>query len=882
MALAAGTRLGPYEITGPLGAGGMGEVYRATDTSLKREVAIKVLPQSLAADADRLARFQREAEVLAPLNHPNIAQIYGLERSDGTTAIAMELVEGPTLADRIAQGAVSLDEALGIATQIADALEVAHERGIVHRDLKPANVKLRPDGTVKVLDFGIAKALDTRTTSSGDAPMLTTPAMTEAGVVLGTAAYMSPEQARGKPVDQRTDVWAFGCVLYEMLTGQLAFGGEDVTIVLARVLERSANLDALPGTVSSAIRRTLELCFEKDPRKRIRNIGDVKLALGGAFAPRGGISVSVPVAWWQTRTAVMGVGLVAVLALAALLWFTREPLPSPPETHVEIDTPATKSPMSFAISPDGRRLVYAGLQDGRDLLWVRSLDSSNAAPLAGTENAIAPFWSADSRTVAFFKDSKLKAIDVGSGAVRDLADAIGGRGGTWGALGDIVFSPTGVGSVMRLSSQGGQPVPVTHIEGTERHFEPRFLPDSRSFLFFVSSAEGGSIYAAKLGGGPAKRIADADSAAAYAAGRLLFVRQGRLFAQPFDPQSLATAGEAVAVEGAQGSDGRNVIGVSASPTGVVVYRTEPAVTSRRQLAWFDRSGTELVRVADDVTINIALAPDEQHVAATRVTGGNSDIWTVDLGRGVVSRFTTDPAIDSAPLYSADGERLIFQRFYTDRGAGDILWRPVAGVAEEALISDDRGKIPTDVSRDGRWLLFKATPEGGERTATTWDLWAMRLTGDRRPIPVRITPFNETDGQFSPDGDWVLFQSDQSGQYEVYLQPFGREGEPVQVSIGGGAQPRWRADGQELYYVALDGRLMAVSVEPSEDSAKPPRLGRAEALFATDMGPVVSLITRQRYVPSRDGQRFLMNVAKAAGASPLRVILNYNPTGRGGA
>jgi Tol biopolymer transport system component len=870
MPISAGTRFGAYEITGPLGAGGMGEVYRARDTELGRDVAIKVLPASFTSDASRVARFEQEAKTLASLNHPNIAHIYGLERSDGTTALAIELVEGPTLAERIAEGPLPVDEALGIAGQIADALEAAHERGIVHRDLKPANVKLTPNGVVKVLDFGIAKALDTRVTSSGNAPVLTTPAMTEAGIVLGTAAYMSPEQARGKPVDERADIWAFGCVLYEMLTGQLAFGGEDVTIVLARVLERSANLEALPKGVSPAVRRTLELCFEKDPRQRIADIRDVRLALAGVFTPSA--PASTRLGWWQTRAAVASVALVAVAALTWLGWLASKPAPLLPETRVEIGTPPTTTPGSFAISPDGRRVVYTAEQQGRTSLWVRSLDTGDATLLRDTEGASFPFWSADGRAIAFYQARKLRTIDLSSGATRDLADAVGGRGGSWGRRGDIVFSPTGVSGIVRIPSQGGEPTAVTQIEGDDRHFAPSFLPDGRDFLFFAQHADGGAIYVASTAGGVSTRLVDADGPATYAAGHLLFIRQGRLFAQPFDVEARAITGKEVAVETTLGAAERNVIGVSASTTGTVVYRTESAAAEQRRLAWFDRAGLELLGVPGSGSTSFALSPDEQRVALARNVAGNTDLWIMDFGRGAVSRFTTDPSLDAHPVFSADGERLIYQRYFTERGVGDIYWRRVTGGADELLIGDARGKIPTDVSHDGRLLLFKATAGG---LLTTWDVWAMPLTGGGKPIAVSTTPFDETDGQFSPDDKWVLFQSDESGQAEVYLQPFGRSGERVQVSIGGGAQPRWRADGREIFYVALDGKLMAVPVEPSADTAKAPILGRPVGLFTTRMGPLVAPVARQRYVPSHDGQRFLMSIMDPA-SPPLEVILNFQP------
>jgi eukaryotic-like serine/threonine-protein kinase len=460
--LAPGARLGPYEVTALIGEGGMGQVYRATDTNLKRQVAIKVLPASVAGDADRLARFQREAEVLAALNHPNIAAIHGLERTPDFTALVMELVEGDDLSQRIARGVIPLDEALLIAKQIAEALEAAHEQGIIHRDLKPANIKVRSDGTVKVLDFGLAKAMDPPVGSSphvSQSPTITTPAMTQAGMILGTAAYMAPEQARGKVVDKRADIWAFGAVLFEMLTGTRAFSGEDLTETLAAVVRAEPNWTLLPAGLPSALGVFLKRCLQKDPKQRTQAIGDVRLALEGAFetaAPQtiaAAASASRGRLPWMVATAAV-VGMVA-LALPAVRYLRQTAPPAPPETRVDLVTPATDGSLQFALSPDGRQVVFVAPGDGASRLWRRSLATTTAQPLAGTEGAQYPFWSPDSRAVAFFADSQLKRIDLGGGAPQTVAPASSARGGTWSADGVILFAP-GAGPLAGLRRPAGR------------------------------------------------------------------------------------------------------------------------------------------------------------------------------------------------------------------------------------------------------------------------------------------------------------------------------------------------------------------------------------------------------------------------------------------
>ncbi len=544
--LATGRRLGVYEIVEPIGAGGMGEVYRAHDTKLQRDVALKILPPAFTTDRDRLARFDREARMLAALNHPNIATIYGFETIDGVSALVLELVEGRELADRIAHGALPLDDALPIARQIAEALEAAHEQGIIHRDLKPANIKLRPDGMVKVLDFGLAKVFESEPAAGASiAPTMTPPAATRIGTILGTAAYMSPEQARGKTVDKRADIWAFGCVLFEMLTGQRAFPGEDITDTLAAVVRSEPQWDALPDAASPTLRVFLRRCLHKDPKQRMGDIRDVRLALEGAF--------DVPVAAPATAAAPGGplvgraalvvaaastAALIAAMAVPTLRHLRETPPAPPPETRADISTPATSSPTSFALSPDGRQLVFVATEDGVRRLWLRLLGAASADPLPGTEGAAFPFWSPDSQFVAFFADGRLKRIAVGGGRSLPIADAESGRGGTWNADGVIVFAPTLTSPLFRVPASGGTPVAVTTLDQQVSHRFPFFLPDGRQFLFSAAGMrdtagmEAGGIYLGSIDSTEAHRLTPADTAgAAYLpSGWLLWVRDETLVA----------------------------------------------------------------------------------------------------------------------------------------------------------------------------------------------------------------------------------------------------------------------------------------------------------------------------------------------------------------
>jgi serine/threonine protein kinase len=728
-----GRRLGVYHVQERIGAGGMGEVYIARDTRLGRDVAIKILPQVFTADPDRLARFEREARVLASLNHPNIGAIYGVEEADGLRGLVLELVEGETLAERIARSggpegpplremgrragssdpAIPIGETLSIARQIAEALDAAHEKGIVHRDLKPANIKIRSDGTVKVLDFGLAKAA----AGDGVSPDLThsptiTVAGTREGVILGTAAYMSPEQARGQAVDKRTDIWAFGCVLYEMLTGRSAFGRDTITDTIAALVEREPDWSQLPAGLSPNMRRLLQHCVDKDPKRRLRDIGDAGFEIEAAVHPPAASSVGSSAndrrrPWWAVPVLLGGV----VLGIVGIVLYSRSSVPVLPETRLEVTTPPTTDPGSLAVSPDGRKIVFIGTANSAPALWLRQLDSDSARPLAGTAGAAFPFWAPDSRSVGFFSDGQLRRIDIAGGSPQTVAAAVNGRGGTWNSDGTIVFTPSASSPLFMVSAAGGEPQAVTELKAPQQasHRFPQFLPDGRHFVFWVrGSPDARGIYVSSLDGLEMRQLLRADSAAVVVlSGHLLFVREGTLFAQRLDVSQLMPVGDPVPVtERLAFNAGYDFAAMSASGTGVLVYRPE-GTGGERRLTWFDRSGKEVTFAGpiDPATPwNPHVAPDGRTVAVDRTVNGNGDIWVVEMARGLLGRrITTSPSNDGSPVWSPDGNRIAFSS--NRRGAFDLYQKPASASGEEELLLESSyGKSPMDWSADGRFLL----------------------------------------------------------------------------------------------------------------------------------------------------------------------------------
>jgi serine/threonine protein kinase/Tol biopolymer transport system component len=885
MSLATGARLGVYEIVGALGAGGMGEVYRARDTKLNREVAIKVLPDVFAGDSDRHARFQREAQLLASLNHPHIAAIYGFEESGGVRALVLELVEGPTLADRIARDQIPFDEAKSIALQLCDALEAAHERGIVHRDLKPANIKLTSDGSVKVLDFGLAKLQAGEAgglVSTGVAanpsmsPTLTVHA-TNAGMILGTAAYMSPEQARGKPVDKRADIWAFGCVLFEMLTRKQPFDtGDNVSDTIASILKNDVDWDALPAAAPQGVRRLLHRCLKKDPRERLRDIGDARLEIVDAAktAPTGDGPVVAVARVRRERIAWLSLAAGLSIALAALV-MSRRPPSTPAPMRVEITTPPSSNPESVALSPDGRVIVFVANADGRSRLWLRMLDRSSVQPLNGTDNATFPFWSPDGRSIGFFADGKVKRLDLDSGAPRVIANAAGGMGGSWGRDGTVVYSPNGAnGPIFRTSASGGETSPVTQIGAVGGHRFPQLLPDGRHVLYIVVGApDVRGAWVSLLNGFAARRLVDADNAVYSSTGHLFFVHDSALFAQQLDLESGSLAGTPQPV--AERTTPGSTFALSTSDVGSILFRVVGAVGGLRQFVWFDRSGARLSAVGEPMTglSNPSLAPDGLRVAHQRVTDGNIDIWLLDTVRGITSRFTADPALDGVPIWSPDGRRIAFS---SRRGTAPAIYEKPSDSSrpEQVLLPAETGvKAPLSWTPDGRTLLYRALDVSGG----TSDLSAVSFD-TRQQFAVAQTAFDERDGQFSPDGKWVAYLSDESGRFEVYVQPFPGPGGRERISANGGAQVRWRRDGRELFYISLDGTLTAVPIR-LDSERHTVDAGTPVGLFATHVGGAVQSVVfeRQQYMVSPDGQRFLMNtLVEDTTSTPITLILNWRP------
>jgi len=881
--LAPGTRLGAYDVIALIGAGGMGEVYRAKDSKLHRDVALKVLPDLWANDSDRLARFQREARVLASLNHSQIAAIYGVEEVEGVHALILELVEGPTLADRIAQGPIPLDEALPIARQIAEALEAAHELGIVHRDLKPANIKLRQDGTVKVLDFGLAKALggDSSTAHVSMSPTITSPAMmTGAGVILGTAGYMAPEQAKGKPADARSDIWAFGVILYEMLTGQSGFGGETMVEILSGVLKSDPDWAALPATTPPQVRSLIRRCLQKDRARRLRDIADARFQLEEALNESPGPTRAgpTPASARSSRERPLWMAAMFVVAIAAssitALYLRRVPIEAP-ETRFQIVTPPTEAGglTQLAISPDGRQVVFSATTGGKTQIWLRPFDSETAQPIAGTEGGRYPFWSPDSRSIGFFAEQKLKRIGIAGGTAQTLAD--GGSdntstyGGTWNADGTILFAPSNLAPIYRIPATGGKAVEATRLDAPRQlaHRFPQFFPDGRHFLFYATGAAGvQGVYVGSLDSLDTQRLFDADTAAVFAPpDHVLFVRQETLFAQRLNLEGLQLVGDPFPVTERVVVNPNNFasVALSASAAGPLAYRT--AIPEPRQLIWVDRSGRQLGTVGDPDTAepgNIRLSPDGRTVALNRRVGGNTDVWLIDTARGVPRRFTFDAAVDQGAIWSSDGSRIAFHSSRKAGGLYDLYQKPVAGAgAEEILFESSENKNIHDWSVDGRFVLF-----ANQSPKTARDLWALPLGGDRKPFVVVQTGFEENVARFSPDGRWVTYQSNESGRNEVYIQPFPGAGRNWQFSTKGGINAQWRGDGQEIFYLAPDNRLMASRVTFAANGT------------IVEAGTPVALFTMRpgsQYAAAPDGQRFLINMPlEDAATPPITVVMNW--------
>ncbi len=874
-ALAEGVELGPYRIIGRLGSGGMGEVYRALDTRLHREVAIKVLPVPLSDDPDRVARLQREARLLAALNHPNIATVHGLEIAGTLHAIVMEIVEGPTLADRLETGPLAVDTALEIARSIAEALEAAREKGIIHRDLKPANIKLTTTGSVKVLDFGLAKS----PASVGHDARVMAPEVGDAasrdGVVTGTPGYMSPEQARGERVDARCDVWAFGCVVYEMLTARRAFDRPAAdTPELA--FEHEPDWDRLPSDLPLGIRRMLRLCLERDPRRRLHHIGDARLAIENAGDDTDRLDLASATSASRRRARMLSVStIVLALALAATLaaWLLRRPADPPGLRVAEITTPRTSDLSSFALSPDGRRLAFVADHDGQSMLWVRELNSAEARALPGTERARRPFWSPDSRSIGFFRDSELKRVDARGGSTQTVTYLLAGISAAWGPDGTILFSSTASPVLRRVDAAGGRVEEATApIAASTGHRHPQVLPGGRRFLFFVGGPDPvRGVYLGSLGSSQVTRLVPSDTQGAYVApGWLVFIRQGTLWAQRFDLARGTINGEPIVVADSVAFESIDGTGAfSTSDAGVIAYRAgRPSVT---RLSWFDRSGNALgtLGAAEQMGLtNFELSPDGGRVAVERSLQNETDLWLLDSARQTRFTHAADGRLMRLPLWSPDGRRIAFESVRS--GAIALSVKPSSGDgAEEVLFESPEVKIPCDWSRDGKLLMYYVP-----NPASGTDLWVLPQE-TKIPIEFLKTPANELWGQFSPDGRWIAYQSNETGRYEIYVRPFSsRDGGAIPISTAGGVYPRWSRNGTELYYIAPDATMMAV---PTRATASSVEAGLPERLFPTRrLGGGSNVIGHgHQYAITRDG-RFLINVDAESGAPPITLLMNWKP------
>jgi serine/threonine protein kinase len=758
----------------------MGEVYRATDTKLGREVALKILPEHFAQDADRMARFEREAKVLASLNHPNIAQIYGVEEH----ALVMELVEGES-----PKGPMPFDEAWKIAMQIADALEYAHERGVVHRDLKPANIRVTPEGVVKLLDFGLAKAFsdapDSARSDPSNSPTITLGG-TVAGVVLGTAAYMAPEQAKGKQVDKRADIWSWGVVLYELLTGDRLFKGEDTADTLAKVLTKEPDL----GRVAPQVRKLLRRCLEKVPKKLPRDIGEAQYLLEEASQGK------APAMWNPWAVPAVAFALAAVIL--AFIHFRQAPPQKTVQRYSIILSGNATNLQTFAISPDGRLLAIAATTNGKRQLWLRPLDTLQALPIPGTEDAAFPFWSPDSRYIGFFAQEKLKKIAATGGPPQSLCDAPDGNGGSWNRNDVILFSHSNSGmAIQSVSAGGGIPADVTRRTGLPRW--PLFLPDGRHFLYLVSGAasrEQNGVYLSSLDGKENRRVLSEVSSVVYGGGRLLFVRDDTLLAQRFDATSGQTVGEVLPVAESVSIRLGYYHPVTVSETGVLLYESG-GVVGNSQMVWYDRRGKLLGAIGAPGPIGEpAISPDEKSVAFRRSRNleVGADLWLLDLARGAEQRFTTEPSYNGGPFWSPKGDRIVYGSI-RGGGIGNLNQKVASGAGQdELLLASGNTKLPTQWSWDGRFIVY---PEYNPKTK--WDIWVLPMKGaERKSVPFLHSAFNEFLGQLSPDSHWMAYTSDKTGQREVYVVAFPTGEGETRISIAGGEQPRWRGDGKELF------------------------------------------------------------------------------------
>jgi serine/threonine protein kinase len=862
-----GKILGHYKILEQLGRGGMGEVYLADDTTLDRKVALKFLPDVFTGDPERMARFEREAKLLASLNHPNIAAIYGLEQADGKRFLIMEYVEGETLQSRIGRGALPLEEALAVCKQIAEGLEAAHEKGVIHRDLKPANVMITGEEKIKILDFGLAKALsdDGQSIDSSQSPTITE-AMTRPGVVLGTAAYMSPEQAKGKAVDKRADIWAFGCILYECLSGKRVFEGETVTETLASVIKEEPDIEKAPAKTRFLLRK----CLVKDPKDRLRDIGDASalLELVPEPSPEYPPAKRLKIAWiWATTLAV----LVITSAVLSFLYLRGQERSKATSFHLAPTHPMPTINYSLAISPDGKWIVFvASLPDSKTSLYLYEVGSVTPTQLHGTEGAQQPFWSPDSRSIGFFAGRRLKTMDIPLGTQQDICEVTNSivGGGTWSDDGIIIYSDWP--ALNRVSVEEGEPVEIAVPDSSAWDLglsSPYFLPDGHHYIYTAWSAipSKRTAYLGSLDSGEKRELLAGVSKVVYTEpGYLIFQRERELFARRFDAKRLTFNGEPFRIANNILINAYGQARFGASQNGLLVYRSTTALT-QSQFLWFDRNGTEIGPAGKPglYITQFDLSPDGKRIAVSANDPGSltTDVWLIELERDTETRLTVDEASEPAVVWSPDGMQVGFSS--TRSGNIDIYKMNANGVGEATPMAD---------SSDDEWLEDWSESEDGQyisyETSTSDDLHILPLFGDRKPFTIIPSPFDQDEPHFSPDVKWLVYDSNESGTWEVYVVSFPEADQKQKISTNGGVSPRWRGDGKEIYYLSLEGEIMAVDFKADQII----EAGKPHVLFDADLDVIPK---EDQYDVTRDGQRFLILKPLADTAyTPITVTLNW--------
>ena len=879
MTLEVGTRLGPYEISLPVGAGGMGEVYKAKDTRLGRDVAVKVLPAHMSSSAELRQRLEREAKTISQLSHPHICMLHDVGHQNGTDYLVMEFLEGETLAERLAKGALPMEQALRVGIETAGALDAAHKSGIVHRDLKPGNIMLTKTG-VKLLDFGLAKLAAptekeiSQATSLPTAMQASQP-LTTRGTILGTFQYMAPEQLEGREADARSDIFAFGCVLYEMLTGQKAFSGKSQASLISSIMGSDPPpISSIQPMIPASLDRIVKGCIAKEPEHRWSTAHDVMLQL--QWIAEGGSMAGVPapvVARRKNREKLSwAIAAAAVLAAAGFAWgFVRRAPKPAPVVRFDIATPPDVTTLDVPrISPDGRTLAFDAVDTGgKARIWIRPLNALMAQPLPGTEGGVRPFWSPDSKFIGFMADGVLKKVDVAGGPPTKICDAPGGSDGSWSPEGVILFDGTGTDPIYRVSAAGGTKAIAVKLDPAKKETSvgwPEFLPDGKHFLYLLTGekAEDSAYWIGSIDSNERRLLAPAQTLVTYAPpGYLLFVRDRTLVAQPFDAKALKTKGEPVPLAEQIGTDNVGLARFSVSRNGVLAYRT--GETGGR-LLWRDRSGRELESLGDPGNHGnprLSRSGDRLAFNLADARNGKADIWIRDLARGVNSRFSLGAGNNVRPVWSPDGATIVFG---SDRdGTLNLYEKSTRGQAvEKPLLQSDEAKTATDWSPDGRYILYTSTSP-----KTLNDLWALPTFGERKPIPIAVGPFGELNAMFSPDGRFIAYQSGESGRVEIYVQTFPDGTGRWQVSNGGGIDPSWRADGKEIFYRSPDQKLIAVEIRSTASEIE---AGIPKVLFPITVRPGGG---RNRYVPSADGQRFLIDAPLGREAmSPTTVVLNW--------